>query len=88
MIYTLSVILVFHACLTFCSVLMANHVNAFVDNVHLNISNSFTHILDAENNDELNIIQCSLYSSDDLVIQSRENCENGLNELSEFTCKI
>ena len=80
--YTLSIILLFHACLTFCSILMANHVNAFVDNVHLNISNSFTHILDAENNDELNTIRCSPYSSDDLVIQSRENCENGLSIVS------
>ena len=63
---------------------MANHINAFVDNVHLNISNSFTHILDAENNDELNSIRCSPYSisSDDLVIQSRENCENGLSIVS------
>ena len=61
---------------------MANHVNAFVDNVHLNISNSFTHILDAENNDELNSIRCSPYSSDDLVIQSRENCEYGLSIVS------
>ena len=61
---------------------MANHVNAFVDNVHLNISNSFTHILEAESNDELNSIRCSPYSSDDLVIQSRENCENGLSIVS------
>ena len=71
---------------------MANQVNNFVDNVHLNISNSFTHILDAENNDELNIIRCSPYISDDLVIQSRENCkkrpEYCKSELSEFTCKI
>ena len=61
---------------------MANQVNNFVDNVHLNISNSFTHILDAENNDELNIIRCSPYISDDLVIQSRENCKNGLSIVS------
>ena len=61
---------------------MANHVNAFVDNVHLNITSSFTHILDAENNDELNMIRCSPYSSDDLVIRSRENCENGLSIVS------
>ena len=38
--------------------------------------------IDAENNDELNIIRCSPYSSDDLVIQSRENCENGLSIVS------
>ena len=73
---------------------MANQVNDFVDNVHLNISNSFTHILlvDAENTVELNIIRCTPYISDELVIQSRENCKKWLeyckSELSEFTCKI
>ena len=80
--YTLSVTLLFHACSTFFSILMANHVNSFVDNVHLNIFNSFTYIFDAKNNDELNIIRCSPYGSNDLVIQSRENCQNGMSIVS------
>ena len=61
---------------------MANQVNNFVDNVHLNISNSFTHILDAKNNDELNIIRCSPYIRDDLLIQARKNCKHGLSIVS------
>ena len=63
---------------------MANHVNAFVENVHLNISSSFTHILDAENNDELNSIRCSPNSSDDLVIQSRKENNLGNNLYKKF----
>ena len=74
---------------------MANDVNDFVDNMHLNISNSFTHMLDTENNDELNAIRCSPYITDDLLLQSGKNRNHGCNgcnhckfELSEFTCKI
>ena len=52
---------------------MANDINDFVDNMHLNISNSFTHMLNTENSDELNVIQYSPYITDDLLLQSREN---------------
>ena len=52
---------------------MANDINDFVDNMHLIISNSFTHMLDTKNSDELNVIRCSPYITDDLLPQSREN---------------
>ena len=52
---------------------MANDINDFVDNMHLNISNSFTHMLNTENSDELNVIRYSPYITDDLLLQSREN---------------
>ena len=54
---------------------MANDINDFVDNMHLNISNSFTHMLNTENSDELNVIRYSPYITDDLLLQSRENCK-------------
>ena len=61
---------------------MANDINNFVDNMDLNISNSFTHMLDTENSDELNVIRCSPYITDDLLLQSMENRKYGLNILS------
>ena len=50
-----------------------NDINGFVDNMDLNISNSFTHMLDTENSGELNVIRCSSYITDDLLLQSMEN---------------
>ena len=61
---------------------MANDINNFVDNMDLNISNSFTHMLDTESSDELNVIRCSPYITDDLLLQSMENRKYGLNILS------
>ena len=61
---------------------MANDINNFVDNMDLNISNSFTHMLDTENSDELKVIRCSPYITDDLLLQSIENRIYGLNILS------
>ena len=61
---------------------MANDINNFVDNMDLNISNSFTHMLDTENSDELNVIRCSPYITDDLLPQAMENRKYGLNILS------
>ena len=61
---------------------MANDINNFVDNMDLNISNSFTHMLDTENSDELNVIRCSPYITDDLLLQFMENRKYGLNILS------
>ena len=58
-------------------------INNFVNNMDLNISNSFTHMLDTENSsDELNVIRCSPYITDDLLLQSMENRKYGLNILS------
>ena len=53
-----------------------------VDNMHLNISNSLTHMLDTENSDELNVIGCSPYITDALLLQSRENRKHGLSIVS------
>ena len=50
--------------------------------MHLNISNSFTHLLDIESNEELNVIRHSPYSSDDELIESRINYTTSLNILS------
>ena len=36
---------------------------------------------DIENSDELNVIRCSPYITDDLLLQSMENCKYGLNIL-------
>ena len=52
---------------------MDNDINNFVDNMDLNISDSFTHMLDTENSDELNVIRCSPCIADDLLLQSMEN---------------
>ena len=71
-----------HAYLTFCSIQMANDINNFVDNMHLNISNSFSHMLDTENSDELIVIRYSPYITDNLLFQSRENRKLGLSIVS------
>ena len=42
--------------------LMANDINNFVDNMDLKISNSFTHMLDTENSDELNVMYDVLHT--------------------------
>ena len=47
----ISVELLSCAFLTFCSILIANDINDFMDNMDLNISNSFTHMLGKENSD-------------------------------------
>ena len=39
-------------------------------------------MLDTENSDELNVIRCSPYITDDLLLQSMENRKYGLNILS------
>ena len=61
---------------------MANDINDFVDTMHLNITNSFTHMLDTENSEELNVIRYSPYITDDLLLQSRENHKHGLSIVS------
>ena len=61
---------------------MANDINNFVDNMDLNISNSFTPMLDTKNSDGLNVLRCSPYITDDLLPQSIENRKHGLNILS------
>ena len=69
-------------CLTVQSILMANNINQFMDDMHLNISNSFTHLLDIGSNEELNVIRHSPYSSDDQLIESRINYTTSMNILS------
>ena len=69
-------------CLTVQSTLMANSINQFMDDMHLNMSNSFTHLLDIESNEELNVIRHSPYSSDDELIESRMNFTTSMNILS------
>ena len=61
---------------------MANDNNHFVDDMQLNTTNSFTHLLDTENTDELNVIRHSLYTSADELIESRLSSKNGLSILS------
>ena len=39
-------------------------------------------MLDTENSDDLNVIRCSLYITDDLLLQSRENHKHGLSIVS------
>ena len=53
-----------------------------MDDMHLNMSNSFTHLLDIESNEELNVIRHSPYSSDDELIESRMNFTTSMNILS------
>ena len=62
--------------------ILSNDINNFVDNMHLNISNSFSHMLDTENSDELIVIRYSPYITDDLLFQSRENHKLGLSIVS------
>ena len=61
---------------------MANDINDFVDNMDIDISNSFTQMLNTANRDELNVIRCSPYITDDLLLQSIEDRKYGLNILS------
>ena len=61
---------------------MANDNNHFVDDMQLNTTNSFTHLLDSENTDELNVIRHSPYTSADELIESRLSSKNGLSILS------
>ena len=49
---------------------------------HVNISNSFTQMLDTENSDELNVIRCSPFITEVLLHQSSENRKVGLNIVS------
>ena len=69
-------------CLTVQSILIANNIIQFMDDMHLNISNSFTHLLDIESNEELNVIRHSPYSSDDELIELRMNYRTSMNILS------
>ena len=69
-------------CLTVQSILIANNINQFMDDMHLNISNSFTHLLDIKSNEELNVIRHSPYSSDDELIESRMSYRTSMNILS------
>ena len=71
-------------CLTVQSTLMANSINQFMDDMHLNMSNSFTHLLDIESNEELNVIRHSPYSSDDELIESRMNFTTSMNILTLY----
>ena len=50
---------------------MANDNNHFVNDMQLNTTNSFTHLLDTENTDEHNIIRHFPYTSADQLIESR-----------------
>ena len=61
---------------------MANNLNQSIDDMHLNISNSFTHLLDIESNEELNVIRHSPYSTDDELIELRINYTLAINILS------
>ena len=53
-----------------------------MDNMRLNILNSLTHLLNASDTDELNIIQHSSYMSDEELIQSRIHVKNGMSIFS------
>ena len=61
---------------------MANNINSFMDNMRLHTLNSLTHLLNASDTDELNIIQHSPYMSDEELIQSCIHVKNGLSFLS------
>ena len=61
---------------------MANSTNQFMDDMHLNMPNSITYLLDIESNEKLNIIRHSPYSSDDELIESRMNFTTSMNILS------
>ena len=39
-------------------------------------------MLDTENSDELNVIRCSPYITNDLLLQSRENRKHGISIVS------
>ena len=61
---------------------MANDINCFVDNAHLNSSNSLTHLLQSDDTEELNVIRHSPYISVDELLLSQINKQNGLSILS------
>ena len=61
---------------------MANEINCFVDNMQLNSSNSLTHLLNTDDNEELNVIRHSPYISDDQLLQYRSITQNGLSVFS------
>ena len=61
---------------------MANDINCFVDNTHLNSSNSLTHLLQSDDTVELNVIRHSPYISVDELLLSRINKQHGLSILS------
>ena len=52
-----------------------------------NTLNLLTHLLNASDTDELNIIQHSPYMSDEELIQSRMHVKNGLS-FSSLNCQI
>ena len=53
-----------------------------MDNMRLNTLNSLTHLLNASDTEELNIIQHSPYMSDEDLIQSRIHVKNGMRILN------
>ena len=61
---------------------MANDNNHFVDDMQLNTTNSFTHLLDTGNTDELKVIRHSPYTSADELIESGLSSKYGLSILS------
>ena len=61
---------------------MADNIIKFVDNSQLNSLNLFTHLLNTEDTDELNVIRHSPYISVDELIQSRLHNTNGISILS------
>ena len=76
------------ALLTGYSISMANEINCFVDNMQLNSSNSLTHLLNTDDNEELNVIRHSPYISDDQLLQYRSNKQNGLSIFSVTTSQL
>ena len=61
---------------------MANEINCFVDNMQLNSSNSITHLLNTDDNEELNVIRHSPYISDDQLLQYRSDRQNDIFSIS------
>ena len=58
--------------------------------MQLNSSNALTHLLNTDDNEELNIIRHSPYISDDHLLQYRSNKQNGLSIFSlncQSSCK-
>ena len=58
---------------------MANDINGFVDNTHLNSSNSLTHLLQSDETEELNVVRHSPYISVDEQLLFRIDKQNGLS---------
>ena len=67
---------------------MRSHNNHFVDDMQLNTTNSFTHLLDTENTDELNVIRHSPNTSPDKLIESRLSSivKVSVQNLTTFDC--